>query len=821
MGIDLQKDDLNTAIYKLKAKEEILQEFSILSGLGTWELDPKDYTTKCSDNLYDIYQIPKNTPISLETFFSLLLPEYLEEAKLTLESLQKSREVFSFQGKAKRGDGKIIDILIHGKTLFDENGNVSKFIGSTQDITHILALQQERKELSELVEQSSNEIYIVNFETLDYLYVNKGATLALGYTKEELMSMNVRDVNPYLKESEIDRLKTLLSNNGKVLNKTIHKRKDNTLYYVQSYIHLIEYRNTKAYVIFDTDISQIVELESKYKKQAKILENIHDSVVSTDNCGNIITWNNGSTKLFGYEAQEVLGKNVKLIYSDTNKCSLAKCFQDINDGINLNSEFVMLKKDGSEIICDVSMSASTDDVGRIIGYIGYIQDITKQKETQKMLEIQTEKLRHQAHHDMLTNLPNRVLFRDRLDQSIATAKRNDKKFALLFIDLDRFKNINDSLGHHVGDEVLIEASKRLSSAIRGEDTLSRLGGDEFTIILQDIKSVRSAAIVAQKIIEILKEPIMFKEIELYVSCSIGIAVYPDDTRESDNLVKYADAAMYKAKDEGRNNYQFYSSDMTESVFERVIMEQSLRVAIKEEHFVVYYQPQIDSQTNELVGMEALVRWEHSDAGLLPPSRFIPVAEETGMIVAIDLIVLKTSMTQFKKWYDEGFNPGKLALNLSTKQLENKNFISVLSETINTIGFKPEWLTLEITESQIMKNPEESIQKLKAINALGIEIAIDDFGTGYSSLAYLKRLPVNKLKIDKAFVEGLPHDEEDIAISKAIIALAQILNLKLVAEGVETKEQQEFMLANGCSVIQGYYYSKPIDSQSMQNFLKAM
>ncbi|MBD3797649.1 MAG: EAL domain-containing protein, partial [Campylobacterales bacterium] len=374
---------------------------------------------------------------------------------------------------------------------------------------------------------------------------------------------------------------------------------------------------------------------------------------------------------------------------------------------------------------------------------------------------------------------------------------------------------------HVGDEVLIEASKRLSSVIRGEDTLSRLGGDEFTIILQDIKSVRSAAIVAQKIIEILKEPIMIKEIELYVSCSIGIAVYPDDTRESDNLVKYADAAMYKAKDEGRNNYQFYSSDMTESVFERVIMEQSLRVAIKEGHFVVYYQPQIDSQTNELVGMEALVRWEHSDAGLLPPSRFIPVAEETGMIVAIDLIVLKTSMTQFKKWYDEGFNPGKLALNLSVKQLENKNFISVLSETINTIAFKPEWLTLEITESQIMKNPQESIQKLKAINALGIEIAIDDFGTGYSSLAYLKRLPVNKLKIDKAFVEGLPHDEEDIAISKAIIALAQILNLKLVAEGVETKEQQEFMLANGCSVIQGYYYSKPIDSQSMQKFLKAM
>ncbi|MEJ2373672.1 MAG: EAL domain-containing protein, partial [Sulfurimonas sp.] len=337
--------------------------------------------------------------------------------------------------------------------------------------------------------------------------------------------------------------------------------------------------------------------------------------------------------------------------------------------------------------------------------------------------------------------------------------------------LKTFKNINDSLGHHVGDEVLIEASKRLSTVIREEDTLSRLGGDEFTIILKDIKDSRNAVIVAQKIIDILKEPIIIKDLELYVSSSIGISVYPDDTKEGDNLIKYADAAMYKAKDEGRNNYQFYSSEMTESAFERVIMEQSLRVAIKEESFVVYYQPQIDSQTNKLVGMEALVRWQHSDAGMISPEKFIPLAEETGMIIQIDLIVLRNAMYQFKAWIDQGFNPGKLSLNLSAKQIENNNFIEILSDTMKRLQFDPAWLTLEITEGQIMKNPEDSIKRLKEINNLGIEIAIDDFGTGYSSLAYLKRLPVNKLKIDKAFVEGLPDDDEDIAISKAIIALA--------------------------------------------------
>ncbi|MDH4944621.1 EAL domain-containing protein [Sulfurimonas sp. C5] len=821
MAINIAQDDLNTAICKLKAREDILREFSTLSGLGNWELDFNTNTTTWSDSLYNLYQIPKETELNFDTFLNLILPEYVEKAKRLVRFSTKSKEMFSFQAKAKRGDGQIIDILINGKTLFSDNGAPLKLVGSTQDITDILAVKQEAKELSSLVEQSSNEIYIVDFETLDYLYVNKGATEALQYSKEALLSMNVRDINPYLKEKEINRLKQLLENDENVLNKTIHKRRDHTLYYAQSYLHLIEYRNKKAYVIFDTDISQIVELESKYKKQAKILENIHDSVISTDNYGNITTWNKGSYKLFGYEPFEVIGKNIKLIYSKKNEITLSQCFDNIIHGINLNSEFHLRTKDAKEIICDVSLSASTDDIGRITGYIGYIQDITQQKETQKMLEIQTEKLRHQAHHDMLTNLPNRVLFRDRLDQNIATSKRNNNKFALLFIDLDQFKNINDSLGHHIGDEVLIEASKRLNSVIRSEDTLARLGGDEFTIILKNIKNSSGATTVAQKIIDVLKEPIIIKDLELYVSSSIGIAIYPNDTNEGDNLIKYADAAMYKAKDEGRNNYQFYSSEMTESAFERVIMEQNLRIAIKEENFSVHYQPQIDSNTNSLVGMEALVRWEHNEVGMIAPEKFIPLAEETGMIIQIDLIVLRNAMTQVKKWYEQGLNPGKLSLNLSAKQIENKNFIEILSQTMQVLDFDPAWLTLEITESQIMKNPEDSIRKLKEISALGIEIAIDDFGTGYSSLAYLKRLPVNKLKIDKAFVDGLPHDEEDIAISKAIIALAKTLNLKLVAEGVETKEQQEFMLANGCDVIQGYYYSKPIDSNNMQEYLTAI
>ncbi|MEJ2373673.1 MAG: PAS domain S-box protein, partial [Sulfurimonas sp.] len=325
-----------------------------------WEVDFKTHQTIWSENLYNVYQVPKDTPLNLETFFNLILPEYVEEAKRIIELSTKSRDMFSFQAKAKRGDGKIIDILINGKTLFNEKIEPVKFLGSTQDLTPIMELQQETQELSQLVEQSSNEIYIVELETLNYIYVNHGATKSLQYSKEELLSMSIRDVNPYLKNDEIERLKKLLENNGNILNKTIHKRKDGSLYYVQSYLHLITYKNKKCYVIFDTDISQIIELESKYKRQAKILENIHDSVISTDNCGNIITWNNGSKKLFGYDTFEAIGKNIKMIYSNKNKFTLAECFQNINDGVNLNTELVLVHKESTPIICDVSLSASKD-----------------------------------------------------------------------------------------------------------------------------------------------------------------------------------------------------------------------------------------------------------------------------------------------------------------------------------------------------------------------------------------------------------------------------------------------------------------------------
>ncbi|MCD4668183.1 MAG: EAL domain-containing protein [Sulfurimonas sp.] len=446
--------------------------------------------------------------------------------------------------------------------------------------------------------------------------------------------------------------------------------------------------------------------------------------------------------------------------------------------------------------------------------IGTTQDITQQVNNEKLLKQQAKELIHQANHDTLTNLPNRMLFQDKLTQMINYSTRHNEKFALLFLDLDQFKKINDSLGHHVGDNILIKTASRLKMALREEDILARLGGDEFTIILRDIKNIQSASTVAQKIIDIMKEPIKSNGHSLFVSSSIGISIFPDDAITKDNLIKYADSAMYKAKDEGRNNFQFYSADMTTQAFERVVMESSLKIAIKEEQFVVYFQPQYNAISKTITGMEALVRWQHPQIGLVLPAKFLPIAEESGLIVEIDRIVMKKAMQQFSKWYQDGYNPGRLALNLSMKQLNEADFISTLSNLMKSINFQAKWLELEVTESQVMNNPDASIKKLKEISKVGIEVAIDDFGTGYSSLAYLKKLPLDKLKIDRSFVKDIPQDEDDIAITKAIIALGKSLNLKLIAEGVETQEQKDFLVENGCKNIQGYLYSRPIPAEDI-------
>lgn len=437
----------------------------------------------------------------------------------------------------------------------------------------------------------------------------------------------------------------------------------------------------------------------------------------------------------------------------------------------------------------------------------------------KAFDERTLMLEYQAEHDSLTELPNRLLFLDRLEQAIKLAQRHNKPFAVLFIDLDRFKEVNDSYGHSVGDKLIQVVAELIESTIRHSDSVARMGGDEFTVLINEIDDEEHVLSVIRKIMDLFKSPVCFDEYQLFLTCSIGAAIYPNDGDCSESLLKNADAAMYQAKSDGRNTYRFYQEELTETLLERVRLEQQMRQAIEEEQFIVFYQPQYNLEKNKIIGMEALIRWQHPEDGLIPPISFIPLAEETGLIIDIDRLMMAQAMNEFANWKSAGLSPGKLSMNLSMLQLLKKDFIDFVTKNTAVYGIESNEIIFEVTETQAMLDPEQTIAALKQLKQLGVGIAIDDFGTGFSSLSYLKKFPVDKIKIDQSFISDIPTDTDDIALTLAIIALSQNLNISVIAEGVETIAQLSFLIQNRCIEGQGYYFSKPIPAAEMKDLLQ--
>jgi diguanylate cyclase (GGDEF)-like protein len=461
----------------------------------------------------------------------------------------------------------------------------------------------------------------------------------------------------------------------------------------------------------------------------------------------------------------------------------------------------------------LTISAVKDSAGAVTHYVGVFSDITA-------IKAAYEQLKHQAHHDPLTGLPNRALLEDRLHVALQRARRDKKGLALLFTDLDRFKTINDSLGHHVGDRVLCEVSARFNKRVRESDTVARLGGDEFLILMEGIGDLAAVSHVAENILQDLRENPISLDQEFFVGTSIGISLFPQDGDDAATLIKHADVAMYRAKERGRNTYEFFTEELTYSSLERFQMETGLRRAIERDELRTYLQPQFSLKTGKLVGAEALVRWQHSTDGLILPGKFIPLAEESGLIVAIGEWVQATACRHWAEWVEAGLNPGVLSINVSGVEFRRGRIQETVRKALDATCLPPALLELEITESAIMSQAENSIRVLHDLRAMGISLAIDDFGTGYSSLAYLKRLPLNKLKVDQSFVRGLPADAEDCAIARAVIALGHSLQLTIIAEGVETQEQCDFLTREGCDEMQGYLRGKPMPvNEFRQQFLK--
>jgi diguanylate cyclase (GGDEF)-like protein/PAS domain S-box-containing protein len=549
------------------------------------------------------------------------------------------------------------------------------------------------------------------------------------------------------------------------------------------------------------------EIALRESRQRAVLETAAEGIITVNPAGKIESFNKAAESIFGCCAEDMLNTSfADLLSAEDAACFLLPSGEPVTC---VGAELSGVRKDGERFHLTLSVSEAVAAHSRC--YTLLVQDISERRAFEA-------RLAYQATHDALTGLPNRELYNDRLVQALAHAAREEHIVALLFLDLDRFKYINDTLGHDFGDELLKAVGERIKSSLRQEDTLARIGGDEFTLILPTLHHVDGAAMVAQNILNLLERPFSIAGQELFVSGSIGITFYPFDDNEASMLVKNADTAMYVAKSRGGNNYQFYSEQMNAKASRRLEMERQLRHAQKRGELLLHYQPQVEASSMRIVGVEALLRWQHPDLGLVPPSEFIPLAEETGLIIPISEWVLRTACAQGAAWYESGLAVS-VGVNLSARQFAHQN----LPESIRTIlvetGFPAHLLDLELTEGAVMQQGSDTIATLQQIRQLGVSLSLDDFGTGYSSLSYLQRFPIDTLKIDRSFVQEITGKVGEGTLAAAIIAMAHSLSMKVIGEGVESAEQLAFLQARQCQVIQGFYFSKPLPCHAITDLLR--
>lgn len=526
--------------------------------------------------------------------------------------------------------------------------------------------------------------------------------------------------------------------------------------------------------------------------------------------------NRKMAEISGVPVEEHIGKKVREVIpemADTIEAGYRYVLESGNPVEAIEMTGDAQRREGSGRYWLASHYPVKDTEGRVFGVNTVMQDITERKRME-------EEIRYQAHHDYLTDLPNRKFFIEILGLEVAEARRHGKRLAIIFLDLDRFKEINDTLGHAIGDQLLVEVAGRLKNSIREADIVARVGGDEFNILMSDFVNIEDIAVIARKIISAFIQPHIIAEHELHISTSVGISIYPDDSNDIESLLKYADIAMYHAKERGRNDYQFYNPEINIRSIEKIRLENSLRLTLERGELVVFFQPQVNISDQRIVCAEALVRWKHPKLGLLGPALFLPIAEETGFIVSIDEWVLRNSCVHALSWQRRGRQPTGVTVNLSARQFRQPDFVEMVGRILRETGLDPALLEIEITENTAMQNIDRTIIFLTKLHEIGVGFSIDDFGTGYSSLNYLKRLPLQKLKIDKSFISGLGEDINDQSIVNAVIAMAHNMNLHVVAEGVETDEQMAFLKVNHCDEMQGYLFSSPLEAEEMREFLAA-
>ena len=725
--------------------------------------------------------------------------------------------------RAVEGGDYTVRLTVAGRDEVADTANAFNAMAQTiaRDITErkrAADLSRRNEERFQLASQASNDV-IWDWDLLhSTIWWNQNFTQLFGYPSHEIepgIESWINRLHPDDRDRVVTGIRAVIDHGGRSWKDEYRfRRRDGSYAYIfdRGYVIRDDQDKPMRMVGAMLDITERMQAAEQTRKLSSAIEQTADSVVITDRAGVIEYVNPAFEAITGFPATEALGRKPNILKSGEHDDAFYRdLWNTILHGEVFRAAFVNRRKDGVLYHEEKTITPLRDAAGTITHFVSTGKDITERVRAEGQLS-------YLAHHDALTGLPNRTLFNDRLEQAMIEAERHERLLAVVFLDLDRFKDVNDTLGHEAGDLLLKGVAERLLGAVRRGDTVARLSGDEFTLVLADMSHVDDAARVARKILDVFAQPFHIAGRDLFVSASLGLTLFPFDTRAAQELLRYADVAMYRAKEAGRNSYQFYTAEMTTKAVERIGMENDLRLALKRGEFVLHYQPIVSCSDGRIIGVEALVRWQSPDHGLVPPLRFIPLAEETGLIEPLGEWVLHTACAQLGRWKSAGFPELRMAVNISVRQFRRGGLAQVIAQALTAAGIAPRQLELEITES-VLAQGKEAEELLREVSATGVQFSIDDFGTGYSSLSYLKRFPIDTLKIDQSFVRDIPGDANDSAIAMAIIVMAHSLDIGVIAVGVETAEQRLFMKRHGCNAMQGYFFSRPLPAEELTLLLE--
>jgi diguanylate cyclase (GGDEF)-like protein/PAS domain S-box-containing protein len=742
-------------------------------------------------------------------------PEKHAKAHTFLQRIADGETIERIETQRVTKNGTIIDVSLSVSAIKDGTGKIVGGSGISRDVTARRQAQDALVE-SERRYRSLFENMLEGFaycemlfddggRPIDFVYLAVNSTFGKLTGLENVVGKRVTEVIPGIKESEPE----LFERYGRVALTGKPERFEIEVKALGIWFSISAYaaENGRFVATFDNVTERKraeLRLRVAEEQYRTIFEENSIGICNSTADGRFLSVNPAFARMFGYDSpEEMLARvlNARQLYVDAkHRREIGRQLRE--QGKCEDREFQGYRKDGSTIWIRASVRAVHNADGSFLYYVGAAENITEHK----CLE---ERVQFLAYYDALTGLPNRTLLQDRLTKALASARRRKDKVALLFLDLDGFKTVNDSLGHSVGDIVLKEVAERLKKWAREQDTVARVGGDEFLVVLTAIKDISDAAVAAERLMDAITAEFVVQGHFLGISCSIGISIFAEHGRDGETLIKNADAAMYCAKESGRNNFRFFTKDMNAQAVERLTLENSLRLALGRGELFLVYQPQMEIATGRITGLEALLRWQHPELGLVPPDNFIRIAENSGLIMPIGEWVLRTACSQARKWQDEGLLAVPVAVNVSAVQFRQAGFCELIRRVLHETGLAPQYLELELTESLLLSNADVMFSVLQELKAMGLKLAIDDFGTGYSSLSYLKQFPVGKLKIDRSFIRDIAVNPDDAAITTAITSLAKSLNLKVIAEGVEDEAQMTFLRAHQCDEIQGYYFSKPL------------